>query len=107
MIDAEALKNPVTAQIPRYVSEDESDGRGLRAGWFTVGKRGGLGGGPFANLQDCEQQIACAAGGPLRASPGHHVRKGQFDARSSWHPKQVEILPAVRLTWAGPFWITE
>ena len=98
----------VTTYISRHVSEDESDRRGIKVGWYTVGKRGVLGRGPFASFQDCEQEIARPTRGHLAASLSSRGGERPFKAWSSWLPKQVrKVVPTVRLTWAGPFWITE
>ena len=97
----------MTALIPRHVSEDESDRRSIKSGWCTVAKRGALTSGPFASLQDCEHEIARLTRAALKTSASRQIRKGSFEAPRSWLAKRVQVVPAAKLTWAGPYWITE
>jgi hypothetical protein len=47
----------LTCHIPRHVSEDESDMRGIKDGWYVVGSNGRLVSGPFPSREDCAQEI--------------------------------------------------
>jgi hypothetical protein len=97
----------LTSHIPRYVSKDESDRRGVKSGWYTVEERGALLSGPFASLQACEDEIGRRTRASLKESSSRQVRKEPLDAPSSWHAKRVQAAPAPKLTKAGPFWIIE
>ena len=39
--------------IPHYVSEDESDIRGIKPGWYAMENNGKLSSGPFSNRDEC------------------------------------------------------
>ncbi len=39
--------------IPHYVSEDESDMRGIKPGWYAMEDNGKLSSGPFSSRQEC------------------------------------------------------
>ena len=91
---------------PHYVSEDESDARGIKDGWYAMAKNGSLVSGPFRSHQDCQQHISHAALGPTDAS-----RRRASDATravtSSWHAREPHAVRAATLTRAGPYWVVE
>jgi hypothetical protein len=39
--------------IPHYVSEDESDMRGIKPGWYAMEDNGKFSSGPFSNRHEC------------------------------------------------------
>jgi hypothetical protein len=39
--------------IPHYVSEDESDIRGIKPGWYAMEDNGKLSSGPFSSRHEC------------------------------------------------------
>jgi hypothetical protein len=39
--------------IPHYISEDKSDMRGIKPGWYAMENNGKLSSGPFASRQEC------------------------------------------------------
>jgi hypothetical protein len=42
--------------IPHYVSEDESDMRGIKPGWYTMEDNGKLSSGPFSSRHECSSR---------------------------------------------------
>ncbi len=42
---------------PRHISDVESDWRGVKDGWYAVGKTGKLGGRVFPNRFECAEHI--------------------------------------------------
>jgi len=42
---------------PRYISEDNSDMRGIKSGWYVVEDDGNLSSGPFFCLDECLKRI--------------------------------------------------
>jgi hypothetical protein len=42
---------------PRRVHETESDGRGIKEGWYATNGHGHVCGGPFSNRKDCQAHI--------------------------------------------------
>jgi hypothetical protein len=43
----------VTMTSPHYISEDKSDMRGIKHGWYAVEDDGNLSSGPFSSLEKC------------------------------------------------------
>jgi hypothetical protein len=43
--------------VPRRIRETESDGRGIKEGWYATNKTGQLCSGPFPNRGDCQAHI--------------------------------------------------
>jgi hypothetical protein len=39
--------------VPQYISEDKSDMRGIKSGWYAMDKDGNLVNGPFASREKC------------------------------------------------------
>jgi hypothetical protein len=39
--------------VPHYISEDKSDMRGIKSGWYAMDKDGNLVAGPFASREKC------------------------------------------------------
>jgi hypothetical protein len=39
--------------VPHYVSEDESDMRGIKPGWYAMEANGKLSSGPFSSQHEC------------------------------------------------------
>ena len=44
--------------IPHYVTELESDNRGIKEGWYAVSRNGSLRFGPFSSREICVDTIA-------------------------------------------------
>jgi hypothetical protein len=53
-----------TMTIPHYVSEDKSDLRGIKPGWYAIDGHGNLCSGPFSNLEECVAGITRAINVP-------------------------------------------
>lgn len=43
---------------PHYISEDKSDMRGIKSGWYAIEGDGHIFSGPFASRQECVERIA-------------------------------------------------
>jgi hypothetical protein len=43
---------------PTYISEDKSDMRGIKHGWYAVEDDGNLSSGPFSSREECVNRIA-------------------------------------------------
>ena len=43
---------------PHYISEDKSDMRGIKPGWYAIEGDGNIFSGPFATRQECVERIA-------------------------------------------------
>jgi len=41
-----------------YISEDKSDMRGIKPGWYAIERDGNIFSGPFASRQECVERIA-------------------------------------------------
>jgi hypothetical protein len=50
--------------IPHYVSEDKSDLRGIKPGWYAIDGHGNLSSGPFSNREECVARITRPTNGP-------------------------------------------
>jgi len=42
---------------PHYISEDKSDMRGIKPGWYAIEDNGNLSSGPFSSLEECVKRI--------------------------------------------------
>ena len=97
----------MTRHIPRHVSEDESDRRAIKDGWYAVARNGSLVSGPFPSRQDCAQEIRHPTRGPINLPSGGKAPQGPRRVPSSWHAERPSVTPVAMLTRAGPFWIVE
>ena len=43
--------------VPHYISEDKSDMRGIKRGWYAMEHDGDLSSGPFASHEECLTRI--------------------------------------------------
>jgi hypothetical protein len=48
---------------PHYISEDESDMRGIKHGWYAMEDDGNLSSGPFSGREECIKRLAQAKNG--------------------------------------------
>ena len=48
----------LTVIAPHYISEDKSDMRGIKPGWYAIERDGNIFSGPFASRQECVEKIA-------------------------------------------------
>ena len=39
--------------VPRYISKNQSDMRGIKRGWYAIGDDGNLSSGPFPSFEEC------------------------------------------------------
>jgi len=39
--------------VPHYISEDQSDMRGIKPGWYAMEDDGDLSSGPFSSYEEC------------------------------------------------------
>ena len=46
-----------TVTAPHYISEDKSDMRGIKSGWYAIEDDGKLSAGPFSSLEECVTRI--------------------------------------------------
>jgi len=95
----------LTNHVPRYVGEDESDRRCVKGGWYAVARNGALRSGPFANRQDCAQEIRDPKRIPLDAPLARKVQTSP--TKSTWRGRRVSAAPVAVLTPVGPFWVFE
>jgi hypothetical protein len=51
-------KMNMTHSSPNHISEDESDRRAVKAGWYEMTADGRIGAGPFASWNDCFDKIS-------------------------------------------------
>jgi hypothetical protein len=42
---------------PHYISENKSDIRGIKLGWYAIEDDGNLSSGPFSSLEECVTRI--------------------------------------------------
>ena len=43
--------------VPHYISEDQSDMRGIKPGWYAMEDNGDLSSGPFSSHEECLSRI--------------------------------------------------
>jgi hypothetical protein len=52
---------------PHYISENKSDMRGIKPGWYAVDDDGNLSSGPFSSLEACVARITQPTNGSTSA----------------------------------------
>jgi hypothetical protein len=73
------LSTTVTA--PHYISENESDMRGIKSGWYAMEDDGNLSSGPFSSSEECVNRITQ----PTNADNGVQVAIRAILKHSSSH----------------------
>jgi hypothetical protein len=43
--------------VPYYISENKSDMRGIKHGWYAIEEDGALSSGPFPSFEECIRKI--------------------------------------------------
>jgi hypothetical protein len=51
---------------PHYISEDNSDMRGIKPGWYAIEDDDNLSSGPFSSLEECVKSITQPTNGTMR-----------------------------------------
>jgi hypothetical protein len=46
-----------TMTVPHYISENKSDMRGIKPGWYAIEDDGNLSSGPFSSREECVKRI--------------------------------------------------
>ena len=54
-----------TMTVPRYISENQSDMRGIKHGWYAIEDDGNLSSGPFPSFEECLTEISQPANGTM------------------------------------------
>jgi hypothetical protein len=47
----------LTVIAPHYISDDRSDMRGIKPGWYAIEDDGNISSGPFASCEECVKRI--------------------------------------------------
>jgi hypothetical protein len=47
----------IAVTVPHYISENKSDMRAIKAGWYGIEDDGNLSSGPFSSHQECVKRI--------------------------------------------------
>lgn len=50
---------------PHYISEYQSDIRGIKCGWYVAEDNGNLSSGPFSSLEECLKRITLPTTGAM------------------------------------------
>jgi hypothetical protein len=56
--DAEGARR--ASAVPHFISEDKSDIRGIKSGWYAMNNDGNLVGGPLATYEKCAEGISAS-----------------------------------------------
>ena len=54
-----------TMTVPHYISENQSDMRGIKHGWYAIEDDGNLSSGPFPSFEECLTEISQPANGMM------------------------------------------
>ena len=54
-----------TVTAPHYISENKSDMRGIKSGWYAMEDDGNLSFGPFPSFEECFARINQPTNGPM------------------------------------------
>jgi hypothetical protein len=55
----------IAVTVPHYISENKSDMRGIKSGWYAIEGDGNIFAGPFGSRQECVERIAQPTNGPI------------------------------------------
>jgi hypothetical protein len=51
--------------VPHYISENKSDMRGIKSGWYAIENDGNISSGPFSSLEECVKRISQPSNGTM------------------------------------------
>ena len=51
--------------LPYFISEDKSDMRGIKSGWYAIEVDGNLTSGPFSSIEECVKRITQPTNGTM------------------------------------------
>jgi hypothetical protein len=54
-----------TVTAPHYISENKSDMRGIKPGWYAIEDDGNLSSGPFSSREECVNRITQPTNGTM------------------------------------------
>ena len=54
-----------TMTLPHFISEDKSDMRGIKSGWYAIEDDGNLTSGPFSSIEECVKRITQPTNGTM------------------------------------------
>jgi hypothetical protein len=55
--------------VPYYISEDKSDMRRIKRGWYTIEDDGNLSAGPFSSFEECVETITQRLSAMMASAP--------------------------------------
>jgi len=63
-----------TVTVPHHISENKSDMRGIKPGWYAIEEDGDLSSGPFSSLEECVKRITQPTNGTTapKLQPGSY-----------------------------------
>jgi len=53
---------------PHYISDDKSDVRGIKPGWYAIEDDGNLSSGPYSSIEECVERIAQPTSGTMAST---------------------------------------
>ncbi len=59
--------------LPHFISEDKSDMRGIKSGWYAIDDDGNLTSGPFSSIEECVKRITQ----PTNGTKASKLERGQ------------------------------
>ena len=66
LIEGEShVSSSATMTVPYYISEDKSDMRGIKRGWYAMEDDGDLSSGPFSSHEECASRIIRSTNGTM------------------------------------------
>jgi hypothetical protein len=54
-----------TVTAPHYISDNKSDVRGIKPGWYAIEDDGNLSSGPFSSREECVKRITQPTNGAM------------------------------------------
>jgi hypothetical protein len=57
-----------TVTAPHYISDDKSDVRGIKPGWYAIEDDGDLSSGPFSSREECVKRITQPTNGAMAST---------------------------------------
>jgi hypothetical protein len=65
IVGRDNTSSSATMTVPYYISENRSEMRGIKHGWYAIEDDGNLSSGPFPSFEECLTEISQPANGTM------------------------------------------
>ena len=82
--------------VPCYISENKSDMRGIKHGWYAIEDDGNLSSGPFPSFEACVTKISQPANGTMAPKLQRRAELNTVSTGIRRLGRRQEVLPKTR-----------